>query len=268
MRDHRSHAFCIVNCFTTTRLKAGWFSLLAPQRCILSDLKRILRVDVAVMVGSGRIVGHVVDVVQRAAGIRQLRNGVFPAVAHRRLRCAPRDAREHEGCLPVRKSERMAKQTAVETDLIQREPRILPRIAVGEKGVHRLRILHGRPPVHAGYGHALRRERGDDLLQLRLTEIHAHRTVAAELGDRTLIAARERKRLLRLLRLRLSGRAAGGNDQQQAQRQHRTPYAFHNSAPLRRIVFILTKEMQKCNCKSPAFCYTVRDGRGPEMRAR
>lgn len=130
----------------------------------LSDRECLLRVDVSVMVRARRVVGHIIDVGQHAAVIRQRRDGIGIGIADAKRPVTPDNARARDGVGFVRIQQCVAQQPTVAADLIERERCLLPRCARSPERRHCLRVrdrvgcvhVHGRQSRRVKLRHGLR----------------------------------------------------------------------------------------------------------------
>ena len=135
----------------------GCAPLLGARSRSLSDRECLLRVDVSVMIRARRVVRHIIDVGQHAAVIRQRRDGIGIGIADAERPVTPDDTRACDGIRSVRMQQRVAQQSAVAADLIERERRLLPRCARSPECRRCLRVrdrvgrihVHGRQPRRA-----------------------------------------------------------------------------------------------------------------------
>ena len=70
------------------------------------------------MIRARRVVGHIIDIGQHAAVIRQRRDGIGIGIADAERPIAPDDARARDGVGSVRMQQRVAQQSAIAADLI------------------------------------------------------------------------------------------------------------------------------------------------------
>ena len=164
----------------------------AAAAASLSNGECLLRVDVAVVIGARRVIGHVIDVRQPPAVERQGRDGIRIGVADGKRPVAPGDARARDGVRTVREPQRVAQQPAVAADLVERDLGRLPRRARIPERRHRLRVRDRVGRVHVHGRESCVRELRHRLRDLRVREIDARTCAVADRLHHGLIPLRRR----------------------------------------------------------------------------